>query len=325
MKSRRGRILRGTGWAGAILGGIFLSLLWLSGEAANPPPNCTDTGGNHLNYTSSNHTYTCGTSTSGVPSTLTSAHWFIGNVSNVASDVAMSGDCTVNNTGAITCTKTSGSTFAATATSNALSALATQAANTVVANVTGSTAVPTAASLPSCVDTAGNHLNYTNGTGFSCGTSGVTASLTVGSTVISSGTTGRVLYDNAGVLGESTTVAFLDTNQAWTKAQAVTPVALTPGAGTIAVDGSLSNGFTLTIGNDSNVLGNPTNLKAGQNINFQLTVGSGGHTGFSTGTNYKYAGGTAPTWSTAAAKIDVLSCWAVTTSVLECNGLIDVR
>ena len=52
-----------------------------------------------------------------------------------------------------------------------LTQLATQAANTVVANVSGSTAAPTAASLPSCTDTGGNHLNYTNGTGFSCGSS----------------------------------------------------------------------------------------------------------------------------------------------------------
>ena len=52
-----------------------------------------------------------------------------------------------------------------------LAKLATQSANTVLANVTASTAVPTAAALPSCTDTSGNHLNYTNGTGFSCGTS----------------------------------------------------------------------------------------------------------------------------------------------------------
>lgn len=52
-----------------------------------------------------------------------------------------------------------------------LTGLATQAANTAVANVTSGTAAPTAATLPSCADTGGNHLNYTNGTGFSCGTS----------------------------------------------------------------------------------------------------------------------------------------------------------
>lgn len=47
-----------------------------------------------------------------------------------------------------------------------------QLANTALANSTSSTAIPLAVSLPSCTDTSGNHLNYTNGTGFSCGTSG---------------------------------------------------------------------------------------------------------------------------------------------------------
>lgn len=71
-----------------------------------------------------------------------------------------------------------------------LTAVATEAANTVVANVSGGSAAPTAASLPSCTDTSGNHLNYTNGTGFSCGTS-------------SSGATGTgAAYS---VLGNSTT------------------------------------------------------------------------------------------------------------------------
>jgi hypothetical protein len=51
-----------------------------------------------------------------------------------------------------------------------LAAHVAQAANTVVANVTGGSAAPTAVSVPGCVDTGGNHLNYTGGTGFSCGT-----------------------------------------------------------------------------------------------------------------------------------------------------------
>lgn len=43
--------------------------------------------------------------------------------------------------------------------------------NTVAANTGATSAVPAAASLPSCADSTGNHLNYTFGTGFSCGTS----------------------------------------------------------------------------------------------------------------------------------------------------------
>lgn len=48
--------------------------------------------------------------------------------------------------------------------------LATQTANTVLGALTATT--PSGLTLPSCGDTAGNHLNYTSGVGFSCGTSG---------------------------------------------------------------------------------------------------------------------------------------------------------
>lgn len=51
-----------------------------------------------------------------------------------------------------------------------LTSLAAQAANTVVANVTASSASPTAVALPSC-STANSALQYTSATGFSCGTS----------------------------------------------------------------------------------------------------------------------------------------------------------
>lgn len=52
----------------------------------------------------------------GVSTTLASAHILVGNASNVATDVAMSGDCTVTNTGAISCTKTGGVSFGSFAT-----------------------------------------------------------------------------------------------------------------------------------------------------------------------------------------------------------------
>ena len=48
-----------------------------------------------------------------------------------------------------------------------LPSLASQAANTVVANTTGSSASPTAFAMPSC-STANSALQYTNGTGFTC-------------------------------------------------------------------------------------------------------------------------------------------------------------
>lgn len=48
--------------------------------------------------------------------------------------------------------------------------LATQAANTVLANVTGSTASPTAFAMPTC-NTASSALNWTPATGFTCNAS----------------------------------------------------------------------------------------------------------------------------------------------------------
>jgi len=80
-------------------------------------------------------------------------------------------------------------------------------ANSIYVNHTSGAAQPTNDTLPSCADSGGNHLNYTNGTGFSCGTTG-----TGGSVMVASGAshaaglapdpgatagTGRILDENA--------------------------------------------------------------------------------------------------------------------------------
>lgn len=55
---------------------------------------------------------TCaGNTISTVTGNLTNNHIYVGNISNLATDVAMSGDCVIISTGVITCTKTNGSTF----------------------------------------------------------------------------------------------------------------------------------------------------------------------------------------------------------------------
>lgn len=51
--------------------------------------------------------------------------------------------------------------------------LASLTLNQVLANFTGSTAIPAGFTMPSCADSGTNHLNYVNGTGITCGTSGV--------------------------------------------------------------------------------------------------------------------------------------------------------
>jgi hypothetical protein len=63
--------------------------------------------------------------TTGALPALTSAYLWVGNSSNVATGVAMSGDCTITNAGTITCTKTSGTSFSALATASTVN-LATQ-------------------------------------------------------------------------------------------------------------------------------------------------------------------------------------------------------
>ncbi|MGF6549300.1 hypothetical protein QFZ96_004371 [Paraburkholderia youngii] len=66
--------------------------------------------------------------------------------------------------------------------------LAAQAANTVLANVTGSNASPTAFAMPSC-STSSSALQYTSGTGFNCSTS-VNAATLLGGTWNSPGNIG---------------------------------------------------------------------------------------------------------------------------------------
>jgi hypothetical protein len=79
----------------------------------------------------------------------------------------------------------------------ALSGLAAQAANTVVANVTASSASPTAVALPSC-STGNSALQYTSATGFSCGTS---FALTSGTLAQFAATTSAQL---AGIISDET-------------------------------------------------------------------------------------------------------------------------
>lgn len=58
-------------------------------------------------------------------------------------------------------------------------------ANTVKVSLNGSTTVDT--SLPSCIDSAGQHLNYTSGAGFSCGTTAVSSNMVLLNTLTASG------------------------------------------------------------------------------------------------------------------------------------------
>ena len=115
--------------------------------------------------------------------------------------------------------------------------------------------------------------------------------------------------------------AALNTAQNWTKAQGSTPVALTDGAN-IATDASLSNVFTVTLGGNR-TLDNPTNLVAGRTYVWVITQdGSGGHT-LAYDSSFDFPGGTAPTLSTGAGDVDLLTGIAISTSRLLCVANLD--
>ena len=107
--------------------------------------------------------------------------------------------------------------------------------------------------------------------------------------------------------------AYLGTNQSFTKAQGVTRVALADAA-TVAVDASLSNVFTLTLG-DNRTLGQPTNPTDGQGITIKITQDGTGSRTLAYHADWLFPGGSDPVLSTAAGAVDVLSAvyWGDTT------------
>ncbi len=121
----------------------------------------------------------------------------------------------------------------------------------------------------------------------------------------------------------TTTLAGLAIAQSFTKAQRGTPVALSDGA-TIAVDLSLGNNFSVTLGG-SRSLGDPTNVTAGQSGVIVITQdGTGSRTLAYAGTKYKFAGGTAPTLTTTAAAVDVLAYYCESATRITVTSLLNV-
>jgi len=111
---------------------------------------------------------TWGTALTALPS-LTSGYLWVGNNSNVATAVALSGDCTITNTGAITCTKTNGSSFGA---------LATAASANLASQVTGT--LPIANGGTNATTQNSNGVAYFNGASLTTATSFVTNGSNVG-------------------------------------------------------------------------------------------------------------------------------------------------
>jgi hypothetical protein len=120
----------------------------------------------------------------------------------------------------------------------------------------------------------------------------------------------------------TTTVAGLAVAQSFTKAQRGTPVALTDG--TVAVDLSLGNNFTLTLAENS-TLSAPTNVTAGQSGVIVVTQdGTGGRT-LAYNTAYKFAGGTVPTVTATANAVSVLAYYVESSSRITMTAVLDTK
>lgn len=169
----------------------------------------------------------CGNS-SITPSTpdLTNAHIFVGNAGNVATDVAVSGDATISNAGALTVTKTSGVAFGALATSTDAGLLTGTVASARIAGaypgITGTGTLTSGATgagftlafgsstLTGTIPNANiaNPQTTVNGQtctlGSTCTITAAATDIAVGATTVTGGLTTNVLYINAGVLGAYT-------------------------------------------------------------------------------------------------------------------------
>jgi hypothetical protein len=136
------------------------------------------------------------------------------------------------------------------------------------------------------------------------GTGSFTTLTVTGTTTLATALTG-VLKGTSGVVSVATAgtdYAGIDTAQTFTKGQRGEITVLTDGA-TITPDFADSNNFSVTLGGNR-TLANPSNTVAGQSGSLFITQDGTGSRTLAYGTNYDFAGGTAPTLSTTAGAID---------------------
>jgi hypothetical protein len=113
-------------------------------------------------------------------------------------------------------------------------------------------------------------------------------------------TTDAVTYIDSVELAK---VIVSDAVQTFTAAQRGAVATLSETA-TIAVDLALSNNFTVTLTGTATAVGAPTNAVAGQSGSIFIVQDSGGGNTLGWNTAWKWAGGTAPTLSTAGDAVD---------------------
>jgi hypothetical protein len=146
----------------------------------------------------------------------------------------------------------------------------------------------------------------------------VDGGLKLAGTLVTASATEVNLLDGKTALGD----ALLDSAQTWTKGQRGEITTLTPAA-TVTPDMADSNNFTLTL-DQNTAIANPSNDTAGQSGSiFIIQDGTGGWT-VSWGTDWEFAGGTAPTMTTTASAVDRVDYVIRTTSSIQAVATLNL-
>jgi len=124
------------------------------------------------------------------------------------------------------------------------------------------------------------------------------------------------------VEGYDANIAKTNVTEAFTKGQSGAVTALTD-ASTITPNFANSNNFSVTLGGNR-TLANPSNIVAGQSGIIVITQDSTGSRTLAFGSYWKFAGGTAPTLSTAANAVDVLAYYTNTTTTITATLISNV-
>ena len=117
--------------------------------------------------------------------------------------------------------------------------------------------------------------------------------------------------------------ATLTAVQTFTAGQRGEVTALTD-ATSIATNLALSNNFSVTLAGNR-TLANPTNTVAGQSGSIFITQDGTGSRTLAYGTNFKFAGGTAPTLSTAVASVDRIDYVVAAATKIHAVVSLDVK
>ena len=117
--------------------------------------------------------------------------------------------------------------------------------------------------------------------------------------------------------------AVLSADQNWTGAQRGAITALTDGA-TIAVDFNSSNNFSVTLAGNR-TLGQPSNQVVGQSGSVFITQDGTGSRTLAYHADWDFAGGTAPTLSTAANAVDRLDYIVAAANKIHAVATLDVK